>query len=56
MEEDDMHPWICPVSAASIQTHELQLAGLDVSAEYPLPVVYKDVKFECGYRLDLWVE
>ncbi len=36
--------------------HELHLAGLDVSEEHPLPVVYKDVKLECGYRLDLWVE
>jgi GxxExxY protein len=35
--------------------YELQRAGLDVINECPLPVIYNDVKLECGYRLDLWV-
>ncbi|SNT16066.1 GxxExxY protein [Ekhidna lutea] len=36
--------------------HELQLEGLNVEKEKPLPLVYKDVKMECGYRVDLLVE
>lgn len=30
--------------------------GLRIEAQKPMPVVYKDVKLECGYRLDLLVE
>jgi len=34
---------------------ELTAAGLTVKRQVPLPVVYKAVKLECGYRLDLVV-
>jgi len=36
--------------------HELGLHGLTVRVQKPLPVVYKGVKLECGYRLDLLVD
>ena len=36
--------------------HELQLRGLKVESQQPLPVFYKDVMLDCGYRLDLVVE
>jgi GxxExxY protein len=29
---------------------------LKVERQKPIPVVYKDVKLECGYRIDLLVE
>jgi len=35
---------------------ELVKQGLMVRKEVPLPVIYKDVKLELGYRLDLLVE
>jgi GxxExxY protein len=35
---------------------ELRQMGLKVEGQKPLPVVYKDVKLDCGYRLDLVVE
>ncbi len=35
---------------------ELVQSGLLVEKEKPLPLVYKDVKLDCGYRLDLVVE
>lgn len=35
--------------------HELFNAGLSVHKEAALPVIYKNVKLECGYRIDLWV-
>ena len=35
---------------------ELSLRGLKVASEQPIPVVYKSVKLECGFRLDLLVE
>ncbi|AQG79787.1 GxxExxY protein [Spirosoma montaniterrae] len=36
--------------------YELQLAGLYVEREKALPIVYKEVRLEHGYRLDLLVE
>lgn len=35
---------------------ELIQSGPLVEKEKPLPLVYKDVKLDCGYRLDLVVE
>ena len=35
---------------------ELALRNLHVERQKPVPVVYKDVKLECGYRIDLLVE
>jgi GxxExxY protein len=34
---------------------ELLLRGVPFERERPLPVEYKDVRLECGYRLDLLV-
>ena len=36
--------------------HELTSRGLGVERQRPLPVVYKGVSLECGYRLDLVIE
>lgn len=36
--------------------YELQQVGLDVEYEKPVPLIYKDVRLDCGYRLDLVVE
>ncbi|PZR41400.1 MAG: GxxExxY protein [Azospira oryzae] len=36
--------------------NELLQAGLLVEKQKPIPVVYKEVKMDCGYRLDLVVE
>jgi GxxExxY protein len=36
--------------------HELNLRGLRFQRQVPLPVVYKNVKLDCGYRLDVVVE
>src|SRR5216683_2952844 len=37
-------------------TKELTLRNLTVESQKPVPVVYKNVKLECGYRMDLLVE
>jgi len=36
--------------------YEIKNAGLIVEIDRPLPLVYKDIHFECGYRIDLLVE
>jgi GxxExxY protein len=35
---------------------ELRHMGFNIEVQKPLPVVYREVKLDCGYRLDLVVE
>jgi len=35
---------------------EMSEAGLQVERQKPLPVIYKGVNLDCGYRLDLVIE
>lgn len=36
--------------------YELTQANLKFERQVPLPVIYKDVKLDCGYRMDVVVE
>lgn len=36
--------------------YELQKAGLKVERQKSLPLIYKEIKFDAGYRIDLLVE
>ena len=36
--------------------YELKNSGLQVEKEVPMPIVYKEVKLDHGYRIDLLVE
>lgn len=36
--------------------YELFKRGLFVEKEKPLPLVYEEIKMDCGYRLDIVVE
>ena len=36
--------------------HELNINKIAFKIEHPLPVLYKDIKLDCGYRIDLFVE
>ena len=35
---------------------ELHLSGIPFKLEYPLPVEYKGLHLDCGYRIDLLIE
>jgi GxxExxY protein len=35
---------------------ELTKAGFNINRQQPTPVVYKDIKLVCGYRIDILVE
>lgn len=35
--------------------HELSVRGIPFERQKPLPVIYKSVKLDCGYRIDLVV-
>lgn len=36
--------------------HKIVKAGLNARKQVPMPLVFEDVKLECGYRIDLLVE
>ncbi|MFA7236609.1 MAG: GxxExxY protein [Phycisphaeraceae bacterium] len=36
--------------------HELTLRNLAVERQKPLPIIYKDVQLDVGYRIDLVIE
>lgn len=36
--------------------HELVKKGLMIRRQQPTPVIYKDIKLDCGYRIDILVE
>ena len=35
--------------------HELETRGMNVKSQVALPLVYKDIKMEAGYRIDILV-
>ena len=36
--------------------YKLKKEGLSVAKEIPMPLVYEEVKLDCGYRIDILVE
>lgn len=36
--------------------YELKKKGFKVEVEKPIPLVYEEIKLDCGYRLDILVE
>lgn len=56
----DMHralgPGLPESAYEACLVYELRLRRLKVEAQKPLPIFYKDVMLDCGYRLDLVVE
>jgi GxxExxY protein len=49
-------PGLLESAYESCLAHELAIAGLTYKAQVPIPVRYKNVAIECGYRADLLIE
>ena len=49
-------PGLLENSYKTCLAYELRQAGFDVLHEQALPLVYKEVKLDAGYRIDLWVD
>lgn len=49
-------PGLLETAYESALAYDLREAGLRVEQQVPMPFVYKDVKQELGYRIDLLVE
>ena len=48
-------PGLLESAYAACLAYELRERGYKVFQEVPLPLVYKEIKLDCGYRLDLLV-
>lgn len=49
-------PGLLEATYENALAYDLRELGLDVKQQYPMPFIYKEVKMEIGYRLDLLVE
>ena len=49
-------PGLLESAYAECLARELSLRGIPFEREKPVPVVYKEVKLDCGYRIDLLVD
>ena len=52
----ELGPGLLESAYEACLVYELQQRGVQVKQQIPVPVVYKGVQLECGYRLDLLVE
>jgi GxxExxY protein len=52
----ELGPGLLESAYESCLAFELLESGLAVERQKPLPVVYREVKLDCGYRIDLLVE
>ncbi len=52
----ELGPGLLESAYEACLAYELTQRGLRVEQQKPLPVVYREVHLECGYRLDLVVE
>jgi len=48
-------PGLLESAYATCLAHEFHLQQVDFQKEWPLPVKYKDILLDCGYRLDFLV-
>jgi len=49
-------PGLLESAYSTCLVYELRKKGLSVETEKPLPLVYEEIKLECGYRMDILVE
>src|SRR5436189_6262269 len=52
----ELGPGLLESSYEECLYYELIQSGLQVEKQKQLPLTYKEVKLECGYRIDLLVE
>jgi GxxExxY protein len=49
-------PGLLESSYKACLVYELKKKGLKVEVEKPVPLIYEEIKLECGYRIDILVE
>ncbi len=55
-----VHRWFGPGLLESAYeaclAYELAEAGFSIERQVPLPLVYREVRLDAGYKLDIWVD
>ncbi|UKT64438.1 GxxExxY protein [Pedobacter mucosus] len=52
----ELGPGLLESAYEACLVYELQQAGLQIMAQVDLPVIYKEAKLNCSYRIDILVE
>ena len=52
----ELGPGLLESTYEACLSYEASERGLFIETQLPLPVIYKEVKLECGYRIDLRAE
>ena len=52
----ELGPGLLESAYENCLAYELRQNGMYIETQKPLPLVYKDVKLDCGYRIDLLVD
>lgn len=52
----ELGPGLLESSYEACLAHELSLAGMRFELQRTMPIAYKAVRMDCGYRLDILVE
>ncbi|MFC1763119.1 GxxExxY protein [Planctomycetota bacterium] len=52
----NLGPGLLEASYKQCLAQELHLQSIAFETEHPLPVIYKGVQLDCGYRIDMVVE
>ena len=52
----ELGPGLLESAYEACLTYELGECGFTVERQKPLPLVYKNIKLECGYRIDVLVD
>ena len=52
----ELGPGLLESAYLACMAHELSLRGISFRMEEELPVIYKGVRIDCGYRLDILVD
>ena len=52
----NLGPGLLESAYQSCLVYELKKKGLKVETEKPLPLIYEEIKLDCGYRIDILVE
>jgi GxxExxY protein len=49
-------PGLLESSYQACMKYELEKVGLQVELEKSLPLIYEEIRLDCGYRIDMFVE
>ena len=52
----NLGPGLLEATYQQCLAHELRLNDIQFQTEHPLPVDYKGIRLDCGYRLDFLIE